>query len=181
MVKLHGVVRHHVIDEVPVAGGHRLAHHRPLVLDLAEHLARLLVVAAEHEIDERAAIELRLVARAEQVQQRRENVDVADRLVDPARRDAGDVDDERHPGLLRIDVVAVLADPVLAEPLAVVGGENGDRAIPRAEPLQLVEDAPDVDIGEGDFAVVEIGLAIAEIARGAVGVAFVEVVRIVEM
>ena len=67
--------------------------------------------------DQRAADEARLGGAARQVQQRGRDVDVADRRAHPARREPGHAHDERHLGLRRVEVIAVLGDAVLAEAL----------------------------------------------------------------
>ena len=60
-------------------------------------------------------------------------------------------------------------DAVLAEALAVVGGDDDDGLVPQARRLERVEHAADVEVGEADLAVVEIDLVVAEFDSGISG------------
>src|SRR5262249_59488419 len=74
----------------------------------------------------------------------------------PARRDEPRcADEERHAQAVVVEVPAVLeVVVVLAEALAVVGGEHEDHPVPQVAVLELLHDRTHVVVGEADLGVV---------------------------
>ena len=133
---------------------------RRLSLSLVAGKSRINVAAAtaraEDLGDEALPLEARLGGQAEEVEDRRGEVQRAHEPVDLPRSRPGDDEEERNPNEVvpQLEPVAVL--PVLAERLAVVRAHD-DRRPPAPRPRgDEVEEAPDVLVRERHLAVVSI-------------------------
>src|SRR5262249_2745788 len=83
---------------------------------------------------ERYAVHAARAWDAGEVEQRRHNVDEADRCIDDPRRDAGRVHEQRNAHDLVVEAARVKANPVLAELVAMIRGDDHDgRRIERGE------------------------------------------------
>ena len=101
----------------------------------------------------------------EQRQQRRHDVLEADDTIVPSRRDPRRDNDQRNPEAGAVQAGAVLVEEaLLAEVLAVVGGEYDDRAIEPADLIEAGNENSDLRIDVGDLGVVQLG-AIGERPR----------------
>ena len=156
-----------VVDELPVGAGERV--HRARVLGhlalgaLAEDGA-LLEARGEH-VDARRLVEEPLrERRAERLHARhhgREEVDERDDRLEPGRQvpaTARQAEDERDAQLL-LPHEAVRGPVVLVQPLAVVGGEDHDRAPPQLQVAHAVEEHADLGVGVGHLTAVAVHLA----------------------
>ena len=118
---------------------------------------------------------------ADEREDRRRDVDEADRRGHVVRRQPGAVErdeDERDVHLLFVERRAVIAAAMLAELLAVIGGEDDERV--RARLAQVVDEAPDLGVREVDLAVVQahgVPRAVEVAGVALVGLVRLEVVR----
>src|SRR3989449_3199487 len=124
-------------------------------------------VVVPHEISEarRAARAARLLERmafapgavlAEGAQNRRHDVDRGDRLADHRWGVLVRIlDEQRHVEERLVERVRVTPEAVVVELLAVVGGDDDERAVEEIELAQAVEQAAELRIAVGDRAVVE--------------------------
>ena len=116
---------------------------------------------------------------AEQLGQRRHQIDQADTLphYPTARQSTRRMEDQRYPEGLVVAQESVPLLDVLAERLAVIGGDHDQSVVQQIRRLQILENPADLRVDEGDLPVVRVGgEAISVPGRRAVGK-----VRIVEM
>ena len=124
------------VVEEPALVGH--AQHPPLLGELAEQRAALQP-AVRLETDG-------LQHGGRDVGQRGRGRDQATRL------DPGPAQQERDAQHLVVEVEAVRREAVGTEVLAVVGGDDEQRVVEPAAPLERVDETADLGVGEGDLA-----------------------------
>ena len=150
-----------------------VARHRKIDDDVA--LRRGATVDFAHE---RRALERGVAGDAEQLEDRRRQVDAAPQDVDVPGRSPGRQDHQRNVHQRVPHLEAMARHPVLAELLAMVGRDDDRRAL-RPGPLgDEVEQLADVPVGERDLAVVPIARVISPVDAV---VELVEVVRVEEV
>ena len=126
---------------------------------------------AVKERSERPAVEMRRRRLAEQVDQRRHDVDRLGEALDPRARSlpaARIADDQRDVKAL-VEEAAFAEQEMVAHHLGMVGGEDDDRVVPGAGCLDRRPDAAELRVDLRDHAVVERAdraeLALAEFAH----------------
>ena len=137
------------MDELPASAAEH--HHRPLHAlrqVLAGHGRLGVLGLALEQRDEAAAVHrVRELARepgAREVGERRQHVDERDGLpYAPGREARGAAHDERDAGGMLAERHLV-EEPVLAEELAVVGGEEHDRVVDEPAALESRQHLPDL-------------------------------------
>ena len=128
------------------------AQPRPVADWILEHRHEALALQVRRRLD------------AAQLGERREQVDVRDRAIwrrRPSLPRRGD-DQQRHAGTL-LEQAHLLPQAVLAHVIAVVAGEDDDRVVGQAEPVERVDDAADLRVHEADAGVVCLPALAAEV------------------
>ena len=155
------------LDEVPARRAHRAqlgpAEAQPRVEGLAVAGWRRAPGAGargEQRPEAQPRPRLEPPGGAQQVGERRREIDLADDRVDPPAggqhpRRAGD--QERDVGHLLVEEEAVAALAVLAQALAMVADHDDQRPAGEPEPVETVDEPADERVGPGDLAVVGAG------------------------
>jgi hypothetical protein len=111
----------------------------------------VLAAAGLHEAGKGPALEGWPRREAEEIADRREDVDVSDARRHPARRDARTGDDQGDVERAVVSEVAVRQLAVLSERFPVVGGEDDERSLPGTQTLDLRQKRADLGVDVGRF------------------------------
>src|SRR5205823_9183660 len=111
----------------------------------------------------------------EQIEDGRREIDQPDGSIEGPRGEAGRPDDPRHAQRHIVGEYAVRPLPVLAEALAMIGGDDDERAIELTGGFQVAEETAEGGVGVGDFGVVRRVLRSVRLRRA------IRLVRVVQM
>src|SRR3982751_2693695 len=166
VVRAEGV-RGAVLDHPPGGRGHR-GGAEAVQIEPGVGLGLRLVPGriAQNRGGEAAAFHDRRHGEAQEIEDRRRDVDLLDLPLHGPASGAGDAHDQRHVEHLGMQGFSVLPAPVIEQLLAMVRDEDHGGVLPQAAPDEEVDQLAEGRVVGGDLGVVEVEQALAQLRRG---------------